>query len=352
MNRDVERLLAGPRGRRCCLELAKGLDPDILTAAFELEHGVEVVNDSSGVRLIQNAPGGDPFPASSLEQLSDRVASLDLADVDAARIQNALALSVDSARYWQEPDGADALASQPTIQAALSRLAARIVSSPIMEWLVEPRRTDQWAIDWRSANAWPPLPKDPRQALRQWSADARAEEARAARTRPRNPHAGDTGSWWSMPLGLIETIGRPALELGLVEDGFGWEGATTIPVRGGGRTFEVRSEEDWILLCRSFPLEVTASRRHDWFRATGRDGRWVIPDWERVAGEWDAVHLTPLCYLSSATRALRVDAETASVIAGWDPGRTIWLTDVACEGAGPRQDWQLDSYSESWIPAP
>ncbi|MFR9752482.1 hypothetical protein ACL02S_15805 [Nocardia sp. 004] len=353
MNPNAQLLLEGPRGRRFCLELAMELDPDISTAVFQLQRSGEVV---SGAYRVQSPPpdgsGADPIPVRSLEQLSAALAAVDLADLDTGRIQAALARSVDSAMYWQEPDGEDVLAGHPIIRSAFARLAEHLASSPVMEWFGEPRRAEQWAIDWRSANARAPLPKDPQQTLRKWAADTRAEEARFARERLRGPHAAWSGRWWSIPLGLVTTVGRLPAGLSLVEDGLGWQQATAIPVYGRGRTFEVRSEEDWILLCRCFPLEVTASRRHDWFRTTGRDGRWVIPDWERVAGEWDALHLTPLCYLSSATRALQVDTETASVIAGWDPGSTIWLTDVVREGDGLRQDWHLDSDGSTWISTP
>jgi hypothetical protein len=86
---------------------------------------------------------------------------------------------------------------------------------------------------------------------------------------------------------------------------------------------------------------------------TGRDSReagpWLVPDWSRVAQEWDAVHLTVAGYLASATRCIPVpdaaDAtgtagttgttgtagstgrvEAASVIGGWGPDVTYWLT--------------------------
>jgi hypothetical protein len=62
-----------------------------------------------------------------------------------------------------------------------------------------------------------------------------------------------------------------------VEDGFGWTRAVAIPVRGAGRTYEIRAASDWTALCARYPLEVTASRRHDWYRATGRAGRWLLP---------------------------------------------------------------------------
>ncbi|MBG6192440.1 hypothetical protein IWX64_003412, partial [Arthrobacter sp. CAN_A212] len=100
------------------------------------------------------------------------------------------------------------------------------------------------------------------------------------------------------------------------------------------------------------PMNVTASRRHDWFRCTTRDGEWVIPDWEKVSERWDAVHVTVLAYLSSANRALQIDANTSTVLAGWNPDTTIWLTDVVREWDGPRQHWQRSTYQESWAITP
>lgn len=64
----------------------------------------------------------------------------------------------------------------------------------------------------------------------------------------------------------------------------------------------------------------------------------MVPDWEQVAGQWDAVHLTTLGYLSGATRALPVDTDTATMIAGWNPDTTIWLTDTIREWDEPRQE--------------
>ncbi len=61
---------------------------------------------------------------------------------------------------------------------------------------------------------------------------------------------------------------------------------------------------DWAHLCRTYPLDVTNSRRHDWYRVTGRGGRWLLPDWSRVADDWDAVHLSGWGYLTAATREI------------------------------------------------
>jgi hypothetical protein len=330
------------------------LDPEVKTAAFLLAYELDSGRGTSRVLLTDGSSDETSAQPSapSPEQLAARLASLDLAGLDNELMQAALERSVDTARYWQEPEGEDVLAGLPVITAALSPVAEQLKVAPGVQWYWQPRRVEQWAIDWRSSSGPAALPANPRQTLTEWGRRERADEERAARERPRDPHANWSGTWWSIPRGLVQTVGQVPAALSLVEDSLGWEHATTVPVRGAGRTLELRTAADWISLCRRFPLEVTASRRHDWFRATGRHGRWVIPDWEQVASEWDAAHLTVLGYLNGATRALPVGAETATVIAGWDPDSTIWLTDVARQSAGPRPIWRRGSNGDPWGPAP
>lgn len=354
MTPSMDLLLHGPRGRRLCLELAMQLDPDVKTAAFWLAYELDSGRGTSRALLTASSSGDIAAPPSapSSEELAARLASLDFAGLENERIQAALERSVDSARYWQEPDGEDVLAGLPVITAALVPVAEQLMAAPGIQWYSQPRRVEQWAIDWRSSSDPAPLPENPLQTLAEWGRKERAEEERAARELPNDPRANVSGTWWSIPHGLVHTVGQVPAALSLVEDSLGWEHATTVPVRGAGRTLEIRTATDWVTLCRRFPLEVSASRRHDWYRATGRQGRWVIPDWEHVASEWDAVHLTVLGYLNGAMRALQVDTQTATVIAGWDPDSTIWLTDVARESEGPRQAWHRASHGDRWTPVP
>lgn len=100
-------------------------------------------------------------------------------------------------------------------------------------------------------------------------------------------------------------------------------------------------------LCRTYPLEVTEQKRHDWYSTTGRYGRWVVPDWSAVAVDHDAVHLTAAAYLTSAGTAVPVDDGVASVIAGWYPDETYWLSDDARPEAGGAV-WVRDD--EDWVP--
>jgi hypothetical protein len=172
--------------------------------------------------------------------------------------------------------------------------------------------------------------------LREWGARVRETEARARRERPKNPKAGWSGEWWSTPPhGIVKStraLGeRGPLGLHLVEDDLGRERATARPVGAppDARLALLRRPDDWAELCREFPLDVTAEKRHDWFRTTGRDGAWVMPDWERVAERYDGVHLTVLGYLGIAGRAIDLGDGRASVIAGWSPDETHWLTNRA-----------------------
>lgn len=356
MTLQGEVLLAGPRGRRLCLELAMELDQDIRTAVFWLGYNLDPGRGTSRVILTAASPGdaGSPDGAAasgsgtSEDQLAAALTALDSTSLTGTTIQFALERSVDMARYWQPPDGEDVLAALPAVRAALLPLADQVLGVPGVEWWGEDRGVEQWAIDWRPADDPAPLSGNQRQALKSWGQRERAEEAAAARDRPSDPHAPVSGWWWSLPQGILRTVGRLPEGLTLVEDSLGWVEATAVPVRGIGRTLEIRTPEDWTELCRRFPLEVTASRRHDWFNTTGRHGRWVIPDWEQAAAEWDAVHLTVLGYLRGAGRALQVDAGTATVIAGWDPGSTLWLTDGVREWEGPRQVWRRAGQGDPW----
>jgi hypothetical protein len=83
----------------------------------------------------------------------------------------------------------------------------------------------------------------------------------------------------------VTTRALPALGavgLALVEDGFGWQSACCWPVvsKDGTRVYEISSSNQWAELVDRYPLDVTKSRRHDWWRATGRAGRWLIPDYD------------------------------------------------------------------------
>ena len=72
----------------------------------------------------------------------------------------------------------------------------------------------------------------------------------------------------------------------------------------------------------------------------------MVPDWAAVVETYDAVHLTTAAYLAGATRALAVDAETATMIAGWGPDATQWLTPVQI---GPAHSRGYDQQADAWV---
>ena len=105
----------------------------------------------------------------------------------------------------------------------------------------------------------------------------------------------------------------------------------------GSRIYEISGPGDWVQLVSRYPLDVTRSRRHDWWRVTGWSGRWLIPDFTAAAVDYDALHLSVIGYLTTAGRALPVgDART--MLAGWDPDKTWWLADVL-SGDGRPERW-------------
>ncbi|WP_434613259.1 hypothetical protein [Arthrobacter sp. A5] len=123
--------------------------------------------------------------------------------------------------------------------------------------------------------------------------------------------------WWRPPSSLTQSTraldGRGPVGLWPVEDSFGWQGATAeqIIVPFGARIYEIDGPEACAELDRRYPLEVTASRRHDWYRTTGRDGCW------------------------------------ATVPAGWNPDQTYWLRDIP-RNESSSQTWKYDQQEQAW----
>lgn len=341
-----DELLRGPRGRRLCLASVTNADDAVRAAVFWLAHELD---PNPGTIIRFGVEDGDDVedPTATEAEVADLIRRADLVDsISKEAVREAMVESVDHARYWQDPDGADIVAALPEVRDALRPVADRLVAA--LPELTAAFTTTQWAIDWRPESDSAPIERDPAAVLARWTAEQQANERRSIIDRTADPRAGASGTWWSVPGELLTTRARVLDALQYVEDFLGWDVATVISVRGAGRILELASAQDWAELCREYPMDVTASRRNDWFWVTGRDGRWVIPDWESVAQRWDAVHLTTLGYLSAATRLIEVDDERATVIAGWGPDSTLWLTDTAREWEGPRQQWRRVEGGATW----
>lgn len=354
---DPAVLLAGPRGRRLCLEFARAqhvgtqeagqLGEAISYAAYDLDPG-------RGTSRVIIGFGVDRAPTYSPDDIARMLAAVPLAEPDERTLLHALGAAVDTARYWQEPDGEDVLAAAPELHLPLARVGNLIADSPRATWWSTPlERAAQWTVHFAGTPAGDATTTRVAETLGRWRAAQAEEEAVAERDRPPDPRAAWSGTWWSKPpSSLTRTTralsGRGPAGLWLVEDSLGWEKATAhqVHVPRDARVYEVDSPEAWADLCRRYPLEVTASRRHDWYRITARSGCWVIPDWEQVGKDFDAVHLTVAGYLATAGRALPVEDDLMTVLAGWDPDQTYWLTET--ERDNPTDRTWLYSHDEGW----
>lgn len=83
-----------------------------------------------------------------------------------------------------------------------------------------------------------------------------------------------------------------------------------------------------------------------------------------MARDWDAVHLTTLAYLETAGRVLAVPGDGAAagaagepitLLGGWNPGATLWLTDEVRVAGEPSQRWahrDRDDGYRAWTRVP
>lgn len=330
---QAARLPDGPRGRRLCLELAEILSEEVALLVWELaarldpnrgtwqmmpllEAGSDAASAPQELRAVQDVQ------EASIPALISALGRVPLGSLSPTSTQKAFGAAVNAARYWQEPDGEDLLAADPAIQAALRPLAHELTVVPELSWWSQDALRQQRLIAWDDPDV---SPGGQGPSLQEWARSTRAEELQAQWDRPADPRANFSGTWWSTPvISRRSTVGRIPETLDLVEDGFGWEAADVAVVGLPGRVLEIRCAEDWLRLWRAHPLEVSASRRHDWYRTTGMVGPWVIPDWSTVAQEADAVHLPAVAYLELAGRTPPLGDGRWTVIAGWDPDDGRW----------------------------
>lgn len=314
--------LAGPRGRRLCWELLGGVH------GWAAERG-------------RTAAEAEQFAAA----LTPDVVVRSLHALDERRLIAAFADSVAWARYWQAPDDIDQALGNPDVASALRPVAAT-VSHAAPAWWGAPVDLDaQRAVTWMDPH-FPPLSLDGAAGkLRQWEEAIQEDEQRK---RPHDVRARYSGRWWSTPAlcGLAKSTralpGLGAVHLALVEDEMGWEEAFCQglqPTRPP-RVYELTGPVDWQGLVNRYSLEVTRSRRHDWWRATGVDGRWFIPDYLAASRDYDALHLSARGYLTTAGQPYPVDGG-ATLLAGWDPDVTYWLTDCLT-AVGPATRWRRE----------
>jgi hypothetical protein len=326
---DAENLLSGPRGRRLCWSL---LDP----------------GDYPGWdRVWDGASAGDLTGLT--DELAACVARTDLDSLvthaDELTLLAALAEPVETAMYWQEPDDEDLALADQTVRDALLPVSDAVTTAPAASWWSTPAGTArQQYVEWLAPGGGPPSVTGATAELAAWRA-ALTEEEQAARTRPEDLTPSLSGHWWSTPVPsrLLSTTrslpGIGAVGLAMVEDGLDWKEAHCWPMKpqAGARIYGISHPVEWTELVARYPIDVTDCRRHDWWRATGWDGHWLIPDFAAVAEDYDAVHVSLAGYLATAGRALRVD-DACTILAGWNPDQTYWLTDTLTL-AGPATKW-------------
>lgn len=335
---------AGPRGRRVLLELAMIYDDALASAVAQRAFAIGSARGSAVWLLGWEDGAGQP--AASAPEPAAIAAMIDAAPLpedgpSAGDFEHAMGAAVGDAYYWQEPSGTDVLASAPEVRPTLRRLAAWAAPATPDHWDAPPA-TEQHAVLWYGASA-------PQADPQEWKARTLEEEARARVERPADVTANWSGTWWSFPDGLASSGDYEGVPTALdwTEDASaGAESATTALIdTTGQRILRIETASDWNTLCWDQPIEVTASKRHDWYRVTGLDTRWVIPDWAQIAAKYDAVHLSVGAYLAGANHALTVDKGINTMIAGWGPGEMRWLRSP---GLGEQTEWVRDTSNLTW----
>ncbi|MGN6132542.1 MAG: hypothetical protein ACTHOK_19600, partial [Nocardioidaceae bacterium] len=183
-------------------EDASPVADELLRAVFFAAHHLDPGRGVSRAMLAtSDEKPGPAEPSCTPEDVAELLSALPLGDIDRGLLMGALAAAVDSARYWQEPDGEDVLAAARSVQGSLTGIAAAIAASDAAAWWVWPLdRAGQWSVVFQDAR--PPVSTVSGTAaehLARWRSEASTSEMRARRDRPSDPRAMMSGQWWSTP---------------------------------------------------------------------------------------------------------------------------------------------------------
>jgi hypothetical protein len=281
----------------------------------------------------------DAEPSELAAELAAVVGQIDVDALVAGKSEVAmldpLSESVDAAMWWQAPDAVDQALGHAEVADVLLPVAHAVTRAATAGWW--PGGADlgtQQYVEPIGESGEGPVLSGAADQLAAWLAGELAAERSAAERLP-DPAANYSGHWWSGPsrAELVSTSralpGLGAVKLAAMEDSPGWTEVRCWPVtpRQLPRIYEIASPQDWTALAARYPLDVTGSRRHDWWRVSGWSGTWLMPNYAAAAADYDAIHLTVGSYLTTAGSALPVD-DARTLLAGWNPDETYWLTDI------------------------
>ncbi|WP_377466659.1 hypothetical protein [Populibacterium corticicola] len=334
--------MAGPRGRRLLLEIACARNPKLEELMFS--NLIEPLDSTGRARVVV--------------EFARSTALLEKEPTTQLELLLALRESVDRAMYWQAPDAEDKLLAQPQVASALRPLAVA-VSPYCPDWWVDAMAPGQQRV--QPANSPSIEYQEAWQAgagVRQWYSQAIADET-AAQTYIPDPAANYTGMWWSTPAHysvpattrVLDGLGPVALWA--QEDTQTPQYAVSYPISliGPCRVLEITSAHDYARLVEKYPMRMTRSRFHDWYRVTGSVDEWYIPHWGLIAKDYEAVHLTTAAYLEGATKRIPISGGS-TLMAGWSPDVTYWVGNCAVLGGRP-EEWQLAAQGSNnlWLAA-
>ena len=188
---------------------------------------------------------------------------------------------------------------------AYARLAQQIVRHPAFKWWWEPVNL--------SAQAWcsPQMPNspDPEKAFdpEAWRTPVANRDGvpDAMRQATSTMLDGSSSEWTTFALGVGERVCRFPLAV--------WH----LRFLSQPRIWEIVGPQDWHRLCRRYPCR-------------SEDGR-LVPDWPKVAQEWDGVHLT-LGGMLTTEQVLWEASGECTELRWWQCELTTWLNQLPVEG--------------------
>lgn len=133
------------------------------------------------------------------------------------------------------------------------------------------------------------------------------------------------GTWWITPEECAITLDASVIRNGnhYIRDDFQViEKVHPLVNDPKGKIYRVSDVSTWCNLVDTYGIHASVST-YDWAPKTAH--RPMVPDWNRVASDWDAVYVSVSAYMETAYWPISLSGNDWTVLSGWHPGSTVWF---------------------------
>lgn len=142
----------------------------------------------------------------------------------------------------------------------------------------------------------------------------------------------NASGWWTAPSALrtFQPLGSESGIIALDDADYTPRAlmVQSIQINGEPNVLPIESTGDWVALVNRWP-KTRQTTENAKYISNKLDfivqEQYLVPNYEQVRREYDAIYLSPAAYLSTAYRDVPTGDGRFTLLSGWSPGSTYWF---------------------------